>query len=70
MADSPIHKSQPLYPNKFAEGDTAIAKKTIEFLDGSIHRKGYKLSVTKRNAAYFNVWHNLYEKEDIGAKNP
>ena len=53
---------KPPYPDKFKPGDTVISKKDVVFTDGTRHEIGQKVKVTDRTVAYYNVFHNDYEK--------
>jgi hypothetical protein len=56
------YQTYPPYPQKFNPGDIAIATTAIQFTDNTKHRIGERIKVTQENAAYFNVWHHIYNK--------
>lgn len=54
--------SHPPYPDKFKAGDTAVSSIRINFIDGTKHIIGQRIVVTEATKAFYNVWHDYYEK--------
>lgn len=57
-----FRQSQPPYPTKFQAGDVAISKVDVDFCNGEQHKAGDRIDITEENVAYYNVWHNYYDK--------
>lgn len=44
----------------FKAGDVVIAKRTIHFCDGTMHRKGQRIVIAENEVDYFDVCHADY----------